>query len=60
MLSLVEEKVRNSFELMGTGDNFLNRTPIVQALRSINKWDLVNPKGSVRQKAPSFGQISRL
>jgi hypothetical protein len=27
---------------MGTGENFLNRTPIVYALRSrINKWNLI-------------------
>ena len=27
---------------MGTGENFLNRTPIAYALRSsINKWDLI-------------------
>jgi len=27
---------------MGTGGNFLNRTPVVYALRSrIDKWDLI-------------------
>jgi hypothetical protein len=31
-----------SFKLNGTGGNFLNRTPIVLALRSrIDKWDLM-------------------
>ena len=29
-------------ELIGIGDNFLNRTPMVHALRStIDKWDLM-------------------
>jgi hypothetical protein len=40
-LNLIEEKVGNSLECIGTGDNFMNRTPIAQALRSTpNKWDL--------------------
>ena len=26
-LNLIEEKVRNTLEHIGTGDNFLNRTP---------------------------------
>jgi hypothetical protein len=44
-LNLIEEKVGNSLELIGTGDNFLNRTPSAQALRStINKWTLVKLK----------------
>lgn len=31
----------DSVELIGTGKDFLNRTPLVQAPRStINKWDL--------------------
>ena len=33
-LNLIEEKVRNSLEDIGTGENFLNRTPMAQALRS--------------------------
>ena len=35
-LSLRDEKVENSLEYIGVGDNFLNRknTPIAQALRS--------------------------
>ena len=38
---LIEEKVRNSLEHMGTGDHFLNITPVVQTLKTaINKWDL--------------------
>ena len=32
----------NSFETVGTGKNFLNRTPIAYILRSrIDKWDLI-------------------
>ena len=33
-LNLIEEKVRNSFELIDTGGNFLNRTLIAQSLRT--------------------------
>jgi hypothetical protein len=40
--NLIEEKVGESLEHMGTGQNFLNRTPMVYALRSTNeKWDLI-------------------
>ena len=41
-LNLIEEKMGNSLELIGTGGNFLNRTPVAQALRSrTDKWDLM-------------------
>jgi hypothetical protein len=41
-LDLMEEKVGNSLEWIGTGDKFLNRTPMAQALRStLDKWDLI-------------------
>ena len=33
-LNLIEEKVGKSLELIGTGENFLNRAPVAQALRS--------------------------
>jgi hypothetical protein len=33
-LKLIEEKVGKSLEHMGTGEKFLNRTPIACALRS--------------------------
>jgi hypothetical protein len=33
-LNLIEEKVGKSLECISTGDNFLNRTPMSQALRS--------------------------
>jgi hypothetical protein len=43
-LNLVEKKAENRLEHIGTGD-FLDRTPIYQALRStINKWDLMKLK----------------
>jgi hypothetical protein len=34
ILNLIEEKVEKSLELIGTGGNFLNRTPMAHALRS--------------------------
>ena len=55
-LNLIEEKVGKSLELIGTWGNFLNRTPIVQALRSgIYKWVLENKKASVRQRPQTIG-----
>ena len=40
-INLIEEKVGESFEHMGRGEKFLNRTPITYALRSrIDKSDL--------------------
>ena len=46
-------KQTNSEELehMGTGENFLNRTPIVYALRSrIDKWDLIKLQSFCKAK----------
>ena len=41
-LKLTEEKVRKSLEHIGTGEKFLNRTPMAYVLRSrIDKWDLM-------------------
>jgi hypothetical protein len=41
-LNLVEETVGKSLELIGTGRNFLNRTPMAHALRlRTDKWDLM-------------------
>jgi hypothetical protein len=38
-LNLIQEKVGKTLELMGTGGNCLNRTPVAHALRStIDKW----------------------
>ena len=40
-----KEKVRNRQKCIGIGDNFLNKIPIAQTLRSIiNKWDLMKLK----------------
>jgi hypothetical protein len=40
-LNLIEEKVGKCLELIGTGGNFLNTTPMAHALISgIDKWDL--------------------
>ena len=41
-LKILDEKVGKTLEHIGTGENFLNKTPMAQALRSkINKWDLM-------------------
>jgi hypothetical protein len=41
-LKLIEEKVVKSLKHMGTGEKFLNSTPMAYALRSRNdKWDLI-------------------
>jgi hypothetical protein len=41
-LKLTEEKVGKSLEHIGSGENFLNRTPMAYNLRSrINKWYLI-------------------
>jgi hypothetical protein len=40
-LKLIKEKVEKSLEHIGTGEIFLNGTPMVQTLRStIDKWNL--------------------
>jgi hypothetical protein len=42
-LNLIGEKVEKKLEHMGTGEIFLNRIPMAQALRStIDKWDFIN------------------
>jgi phage-related protein len=41
-LNLIEVKVGKSIEFIGTGGNFLNRTPMTHALTSrIDKWHLM-------------------
>ena len=41
-LILIEEKVGESLEDMGTGEKFLNRTAMACTVRSgIDKWDLI-------------------
>jgi hypothetical protein len=50
-LSLTEEKVEKSLELIGTGGNFLNRTPMAHALRSrIDKPDLMKLESFYKAK----------
>ena len=58
---LIEEKVGSSSEYIGTGDNFQNRTPVAQTLRStiINGTSL-NWKDSVKQRTLSIRQNSSL
>jgi len=42
-LELVEEKVGKNLERMGTGENFLKKTPLVYAVRSrMDKYDLIH------------------
>jgi hypothetical protein len=50
-LKLIEEKVVKSLKHMGTGENVLNRTPIVYALTSrIDKWDLIKLQSFCKAK----------
>jgi hypothetical protein len=50
-LNLIEEKVGNSLEHIGTEENFLNGTPMTQALRSTtDKWDLTKLKSFCKAK----------
>ena len=50
ILNLIEEKVGKTFKLIGTGGNFLKRTPMSQAQRSrIDKWDLCKAKDIVNK-----------
>ena len=50
-LRLLEEKVGKTLEHIGTGKNFLNRTPMACALRSkINKWDLIRLQSFCKAK----------
>jgi hypothetical protein len=43
--------VGKHLEHMGTGENFLNRTPIAYALRSrIDKWDLIKLESFCKAK----------
>ena len=50
-LKLIEEKVGKSLEHMGTGERFLNRTPMVCTVRSsIDKWDLIKLQSFFKAK----------
>jgi hypothetical protein len=46
---MIEEKVRNSLECIGTGYSFLNRTPPQALSSTINKWDYMKLKGSLQK-----------
>jgi hypothetical protein len=48
ILNLIKGKVGNSLKLTSTGDNFLNRTPMAQALRST--IDLLKLKSYCKEK----------
>ena len=51
ILNLTEEKVVKSLEHIGTGDNFLNRPPMAQALRSrVDNWDLMELQSFCKAK----------
>jgi hypothetical protein len=57
VLDLIEEKVGESLEYLDTGENFLNRTPMAYDLRAtMDKWDLIKLKASVKQRTLSIGQ----
>jgi hypothetical protein len=50
-LNPIEVEVGDSLEHTDKGDDFLNRTPKEQALRStINKWDLTKLKSFCKSK----------
>jgi hypothetical protein len=50
-LNLVEEKMGKNLELIGTAGTFLNRTPMVHALRSkLGKWDLMKLESFCKAK----------
>ena len=50
-LNLIEEKVGSTLKHIGTGDHFLNITPVSQTLRkTINKWDLLKLKSFCKAK----------
>jgi hypothetical protein len=44
-LKVLQERIGKTLEHSGTGNNFLNRTPIAQQLReSIDKWHCMKLK----------------
>jgi hypothetical protein len=51
ILKLIENEVGKILKHMGTGENFLDRTPIGYALRSrIDKWDLIKLQSFCKAK----------
>jgi hypothetical protein len=56
-LKLIEEKVGKILEHVGTGENFLNRTPIFLCSKINNgKMDLITLEISARQRTLSIRQ----
>ena len=50
-LKLIEKKLGKTLEDMGTGEKFLNRSPIDYPLRSrIDKWDLIKLQSFCKAK----------
>ena len=50
-LKLIEKKLGKGLEHIGTGKNFLNRSPIAYVLRSrMDKWDLIKLQSSCKAK----------
>ena len=50
-LKLIEKELGKNLEHMGTGENFLNRTPMAYALRTrIKKWDLIKLQSFCKAK----------
>jgi hypothetical protein len=45
MAKLIQEKLGNTLDHIGPGNNFMNRTPIAHQLRErTDKWDCMKPK----------------
>jgi hypothetical protein len=50
-LKLLQERAGNILELIGIGNDFLNRTQMTQQLREkIDKWDYIKLKTSAQHK----------
>jgi hypothetical protein len=50
-LKFIEEKVGKSLKHMGTGEKFLNRTPMTCTIRSkIDEWDLIKLQSFCKAK----------
>ena len=50
-LNLIEERLGNTLEQIGTEDNFLKRTQMAQVLiPTINKWDLIEVQSFYKTK----------
>ena len=57
----LDRRESEEYSLVSTGEDFLNKLPLAQALRStIDKWDLMKLNISLRQRTISFRQSSSL